>query len=164
MLVRNQSYQGNTGITHFQQSFREGYIDRLSQLSAYKINQKENISAAAARIKQLHQTTKELSQAIETVELDIEKDIQRVYGTEVENSTLHYYYSQIKRVGYISGITLYILIVQLFHSLISILYRLMETDDKISSIHIQINKIDLPVICSNYELLLGDVEKVRFPL
>ena len=73
------------------------------------MNQKEDISAAATRIKQLHQTVKELSQSIETVELDIEKDIQRIYGAEVENSTLHYYYSQIKRVGLVSLVSINIL-------------------------------------------------------
>lgn len=36
----------------------------------------------------------------------------------------------------------------------------MQTDDQITSINLQISKIDIPVICNNYNNMKGDVEKV----
>lgn len=42
-----------------------------------------------------------------------------------------------------------------------VLYTLMETDDSITSIALQLNKIDVPVICKNTDYLRRDIEKVR---
>ena len=49
----------------------------------------------------------------------------------------------------------------MFHSLISVLYRIIETDGNITTINLQINKVDVPVICKNYECMVRDVEKVN---
>ena len=52
----------------------------------------------------------------------------------------------------------------MFHSLISVLDRIMETDGNITTINLQISKVDVPVICKNYECMVRDVEKVIFDL
>ena len=41
-----------------------------------------------------------------------------------------------------------------------VLVRIIETDDSLTTINLQIRKIDVAAICKNYEYMLRDVEKV----
>ncbi|KAK8803156.1 hypothetical protein WA588_002311 [Blastocystis sp. NMH] len=128
------------------QAFRDVYLDRLNTLSTRKTTQNEEIGKVTREIVAMNEEIKEVAEKIVKEEKTIEMEMKELYGNEVEGSTLFNVYSQMKR---------------LFHSLIMVLVRIIETDDSLTTINLQIRKIDVAVICKNYEYMLRDVEKIR---
>ncbi|CBK21123.2 uncharacterized protein [Blastocystis hominis] len=115
-----------------QQSFRTVYLKRLQELSQRKQTQQIDLTNVSKSIEQLNLEIKDVATKVKSAEGTIESTLRAVLGNETEGSEL---YNQF--------------------------YKLKRTDDSITSIALQLNKIDVPVICKNTDYLRRDIEKLQ---
>ena len=52
--------------------------------------------------------------------------------------------------------------VQLFGTLMTIIHQIIECNDEIAKITIQLNQINVTVVCKNNDLLVKDVKRVCY--